>query len=163
MAEPESAIPWAELDGGYRTPYDPRPALAALEAGQGDWDELWQELHHQGDVGLASYAAVPLIARITEQAAVPDWNPFALVATIEEARISGPNPALPNWMKSDYEAAWKRLFAVAHRLLPDAADDELIRSLLSVLAFGKSQPLLARLALLTEAERGDMLDEVGGH
>jgi hypothetical protein len=162
MAEPGSAIPWAELEGGYRTPYDPRPALAALEAGQGDWDELWQELHHQGDVGLASYAAVPQIACIAEQAAVPDWNPFALVAVIEEARLSGRNPALPDWLKNDYETAWERLFVVAHGLLPDAAEDELIRSLFSVIAFGKSQPLLARLALLTEAEHRDMLDEVGG-
>ena len=52
---------WSNLTGGYRTPFDPRPLLAELEIGQDPhttWDKLWEELHHQGDVGDASYAAV---------------------------------------------------------------------------------------------------------
>ena len=34
---------WEELTGGYRIPLDPRPLLAALEAGHGAtaWPELW--------------------------------------------------------------------------------------------------------------------------
>ena len=55
---------WAGLCGGYRTPYDPRNAIGKLREGDAKaaWDELWQELHHQGDVGEASYATVPLLA-----------------------------------------------------------------------------------------------------
>jgi hypothetical protein len=45
---------WRGLKGGYKMPYDPRPALQRLAAGVergAAWDELWQELFHQGDVG----------------------------------------------------------------------------------------------------------------
>lgn len=56
MGNAEVEVPWGELEGGYRQRYDPRPAFAALADGHGDWDELWQELHHQGDVGVASYS-----------------------------------------------------------------------------------------------------------
>jgi hypothetical protein len=46
---------WNELPGGYGTPFDPSDLLRRLEGGKKAWDELWQELHHQGDVGVASY------------------------------------------------------------------------------------------------------------
>jgi hypothetical protein len=58
---------WAGLMGGHRMPFDPRSWLARIESNDnaaGAWDALWEELHHQGDVGDASYAAVPHIARI---------------------------------------------------------------------------------------------------
>ena len=47
-------IRWTKLAGGYRVPYDPRAALRKLASGtevSEAWKELWQELHHQGDVG----------------------------------------------------------------------------------------------------------------
>jgi hypothetical protein len=44
------------------------------------WQELWEELHHQGDVGDASYAAVPELVRIHRSESAVDWNPYALVA-----------------------------------------------------------------------------------
>ncbi len=52
---------WKSLARGYRLAYDPRPTLRALatDFADGDaWMELWGELHRQGDVGEASYAAV---------------------------------------------------------------------------------------------------------
>ena len=154
-------IPWSELQGGYKLPYDPRPALAALEAGTGSWHELWEELHHQGDVGTASYVAVPRIADIAETAVSPDWNPFSLAVTIEEARLETRNPPLPGWVVEDYRAAWVKLFGTAWRLLPDAEDEELLAALFAVLAMGKRLPFLARMAHLSERERGEMLEEVG--
>jgi hypothetical protein len=155
------AIAWDTLIGGYRVAYDPRPALAAIEAGHGSWQELWENLHHQGDVDTASYAAVPLIASLAARSATTDWNPFALAATIEEARLDPRNPPLPPWAIASYDAAWKLLAETAHRRLPDADDDSLIASLFAVLAFSKKKPFLARAALMTEAERKDMFDEVG--
>jgi hypothetical protein len=53
---------WIELKGGYRTRFDPRPALSQIRDGvRSDeaWTALWEDLHHQGVVGEASYAAVP--------------------------------------------------------------------------------------------------------
>jgi hypothetical protein len=52
---------WSTLAGGYRLPYDPRPAISKLAVNldvANAWEELWDNLHHQGDVGEASYAAV---------------------------------------------------------------------------------------------------------
>jgi len=61
---------WNNLMGGYKTPFDPRPSLQKLESHQDTasaWEELWEELHHQGDVGDASYAAIPELVRIPSQ------------------------------------------------------------------------------------------------
>src|SRR3954462_890074 len=62
---------WRELRLGYRTPYGPRKALLSLERGtdvSAARGELWEELHHQGDVGVASYAAVRHLVRIRADA-----------------------------------------------------------------------------------------------
>jgi hypothetical protein len=58
---------WKSMEGGYRPHYDPRPALETLSQDPGSaaaWDELLNELHHQGDVGHASYAALPVLVDI---------------------------------------------------------------------------------------------------
>jgi hypothetical protein len=58
---------WKELLGGYKVPYDASHALRRLERGADAWKELWEELHHQGDLGEASYAAVPKLVRIVSK------------------------------------------------------------------------------------------------
>ncbi len=154
---------WVDLCGGYRTPYDPRGAVAKLRDGDAKaaWDELWQELYHQGDVGEASYAAVPLLADAHEARAVSDWNTYAIAATIEEARQNPDNPSLPVWLADDYEAAWRKLQRLAAKELPAATDAELIDSIIAVLAFGKGRTSLGRMALLGDDERKELLDQSG--
>ncbi|RZA30303.1 MAG: hypothetical protein EOP92_35160 [Lysobacteraceae bacterium] len=153
---------WAALKGGYRQPYDARPALRRFAAGDlAVWEEFWQELHHQGDVGEASYAAVAEIVRIHAARAEPDWNVFALAATVEEARHSAGNPALPAWLTADYEAAWSQLEVRALADFRGASNDEIVSSILAVLALAKGKRTLARMALLSEDEREEMLREVG--
>lgn len=57
---------WDGLDGGYLRPYNPVSALRRLEGvanpkeESGVYKDLWDELHHQGDLGECSYACVPL-------------------------------------------------------------------------------------------------------
>src|ERR1700694_1098591 len=96
---------WHQLRGGYKDLYDPRPALKHLISGaevEGTWHELWQELHHQGDVGEASYAAVTILADIHQSKLVTDWNLFSLAALIEVERHRRTNPPLPDWLLGDY-------------------------------------------------------------
>ena len=62
-------------------------------------DERWQNLEGQGDVGVASYAAVPHLVRLYRQRGAVDWNTYAIVAVIELARDTGKNPEVPNWLK----------------------------------------------------------------
>ena len=110
---------WSGLKGGYNAVYDPRPALRTLAvhyASKSAWDELWNDLHHQGDVGDASYAAVVEIVRISEGQAPAYWGAYGLAATIEEARLlDDRNPPVSDWIEPHYKAAWRTLFHLALR------------------------------------------------
>src|SRR5881397_662960 len=100
---------WTQLEGGYRLPYDPTAALRQLDSGGHQpavWDEFWKELHHQGDVGTASYAAIPTLVDIHRRMRELDWNLYALAATIEVERHRRSNPPIPDWLVADYEQAW---------------------------------------------------------
>jgi hypothetical protein len=153
---------WVGLQGGYGRPYDVRPALRRFAAGDpAVWGELWEELHHQGDIGEASYAAIPALVEAYSAQSRPDWNLYALAATIEGARHCGDNPALPVWLADDYNRAWKNLETRALAELPAANDEELVSSILAVLALAKGNVTLARMAMLTEDEREEMLGEAG--
>ena len=84
---------WKHLMGGYKIPFDPRPSLRKLENKQDTaiaWEELWEGVQHQGDVGDASYAAVPELVRIHRGGGAADWNLYAIVAIIELARSESP-------------------------------------------------------------------------
>lgn len=154
---------WTGLLGGYRVPYDPRRALQSLAQGHkidAVWAELWNELHHQGDIGEVSYAAVIELVRIHEMRGIPDWNSYALVATIEDARQAPRNPAMPVWLKASYAEALRRLADIGLRELRDAKAPELVNSIIAVLAFSKDQPLLGRFAVaFSEDERRELLNE----
>ncbi|MBQ9350398.1 MULTISPECIES: hypothetical protein [unclassified Phyllobacterium] len=148
---------WYTLRSGYRDLYNPSDALQALE--QGDftlaWDELWENLHHHGDVDTAAYAAVPEIVRIAWQLKLRDWNAFALVATIEAARLNNDrNPPIPEWLMDAYERAWVDMATLALHIYPKAEDPALVTSLLSVLAFAKGNRTIGTFAMdLTEDEQ----------
>ncbi len=152
---------WRGLEGGYRLPFDPSEALSALEQGDdGAWETLWESLHHQGDVGLASYAAVPHLARIAATASVRNWEFYALVATIEVERHRRANPPLPDWLAADYAAALAATQALALADLPASADDETVRAILGVLALCKRQLKLgALLSALDASEIDEWADE----
>src|SRR5216117_2283361 len=125
---------WDNLTGGYRMKYDPRPLLSKLENGRdtkATWHELWDELHHQGDVGEASYAAVPHLVRIHRKRRVVDWNTYALVATIELARGRGGNPEVPSWLKEVYEETLHDLAEIGLTELSQAEGPEATRCILS--------------------------------
>jgi len=128
---------WLELTAGYSTPVDLRPLLRRLETApnpKSAWEELWQELYHQGDVGPGSFVAVPHLVRIHRQRRVPDWNTYALVATIELARAQGSNPDVSECDRFAYESAIRHLARTGLEELPHAADQETVRSILAILA-----------------------------
>src|SRR5258707_15665763 len=103
---------WEGFKAGYRVLFDPRPLLQKLESGEDSatvWHKLWEELHHQGDVGEGSYASVPHLVRIYRKRGVLDWNTYAIVAIIELARGRGKNPDLPTWLEADYFSAIREL------------------------------------------------------
>ena len=92
---------WKELQGGYKIDYDASIPLRQLEEAKDEeevkkiYDELWNELHHQGDVGLASYLALPQLVRIAKAKGLFDSNVLGLCSVIEQQRHLGHNPPLP--------------------------------------------------------------------
>lgn len=138
---------WKRLEGGYGTPYDPREALARLKTAPQDadaWKELWAELHHQGDIGESSYAAVPLLIEACRPGP-RDWNLYSLIATIEVERGRPSNPELPEWARSAYEQALCEAAKLALEDLVAAEDPLLIRSAMSVVALVRGDRQLGYL------------------
>ena len=153
---------WKTLCGGYRTPYDPTLVLRQLYAGEKvatAWSELWNELHHQGDVGEASYASVPHLVEILKQSGDLDWDAYAMIATIEIERHRPRNPPLPVWLAPAYETAWKDLLAVALRDYAQTTDPLTARAILGVLALCKGLRNIALLAsTFDESETKEIVD-----
>ena len=129
---------WLELTGGYRIPLDPRPLFAKLEAGDDSaWGELWDELHHQGDIGTASYAAVPHLIRIYRKLGTIHWNVYAMVGIIELARDRGTNPEIPKLLEQDYFRAIQELAKVGQSEILRAEEPETVRAILGIIAISK--------------------------
>ena len=151
---------WSGLEGGYRLPYDPRPSLRTLES-DGDqevvWKEFWSELHHQGDVGTASYAVIPPLVAFHRRTHRLNWNFYAFAAVIELERHRHANPPVPEWLKADYEQAWTDLVELALQDLAATSDRLLVQTALAVLALGKGAVKLG--ALLTHLS-DDEVDEL---
>ncbi|HMU47360.1 MAG TPA: hypothetical protein PKC72_13390 [Chitinophagaceae bacterium] len=147
---------WQELDGGYRIPYDASIPLKKLERATAKeettaiFSELWNELHHQGDVGLASYYAVPHLIRIAKEKQLYDFNAIGLVTTIEIER-QGDNPKLPAAFEKEYlEAIQKDLPELIQQMMTENWDTTLTAVILSALAVSKGQIEIANAILKLE-------------
>jgi hypothetical protein len=137
---------WKTLEGGYRTPYDASTELVALASGDAEaMARLWEELHHQGDVGSASYAAVSALVEVFSTRD-RDWNFYGLVNIIETCRQGAyqrPNPPLPDWLSGEYRDSLSRAVALAlmdlQELNVDGDDDakETLKQILATIAIGK--------------------------
>jgi hypothetical protein len=128
---------WGGLRGGYRLEYDPRPALRSLTANPGDpdaWAELWENLHHQGGVGDASYAAVPHLVALQPLVGRDNWQVYSMVALIEGRRGEGENPPVPGWIEPGYLAALVELGVLAAIDVRAASDVLVKRAALGVFA-----------------------------
>ncbi len=137
---------WEQLKGGYKVPYNPAPALKRLESNQNVedvWKEFWNELHHQGDIGDASYAVVPYLVKIKKIGAVFDWNFYALIFTIEFERHRKTNPKIPSWLIEEYKSALNSLFNISTTDLQRATDELTIRAITALLLLLKKQYKLA--------------------
>lgn len=137
---------WRTLTGGYLVPYDASVPLRDLfEHGGSEelWDELWQELHHQGDVGSASYAAVPHLLEFARRSRRLDRNVFGLIATIELERPSG--SSMPEFLAAGYFRAIGELPAVVGNHPQREWDETLTRAIACCIALARGQRVLARL------------------
>jgi len=156
---------WTSLKGGYRTPFDPTPALRALNAGpisDGEWTELVTNLYHQGDVGEASYAVVPHLVRIYADRRSGAIDTYSFVAMVELARGNGRNPPLPDRFSVSYYRSFAKLASIGLQDLLAAIEPALVSYILAVVALEKGQRSLGQFAaLFDEGERGNILQSAG--
>ena len=151
---------WKSLYGAYRRPFDASVPLRALAHGKDVWEELWKELHHQGDVDVASYAAVVGLIGLAESIGKRDWNFYGLIAAIEVARYRPENPPLPDWLADEFGRAWQALPPMAAHDLVVESDPETVQQLLAVLALAKGLSKLGTLvAVLDPSEVEELFDE----
>ncbi len=152
---------WKELEGGYRTPYDASIALRKLESAENSEEvddilaQLWDELHHQGDVGLASYFAVPHLIRIAREKGIVNSSILGLIAVIEVQRHKE-NPQIPEEYQVDYLNSLKAI----PELIENSKNkdwDLAFTAALSALAASKGQIKVAQAVLNFDDE--DVLDE----
>ena len=148
---------WKELEGGYRDKYDTSVPLSKLEKGSSAagpiWNELWENLYHQGDVGIASYAAIPHIAKIIHQRNLLDHSPLALAVSVELARGRENKPSLPEWLETSYRDALLDMAEFACAKLREKWNPYFLKSTLSLLAIIKGNRNLGELLL--EIDYGD--------
>ncbi|MBT9588778.1 hypothetical protein IV102_35920 [bacterium] len=142
---------WSHYKSGYnRRHYDCEGLIRELQQSgptEGFWDQLWGELHHQGDVGEASYAILPHLVKYLShfQGALTEWLAFA--ATVEECRqnLDGQNnPPLPTEIASAYYHALRDLIALTLARSPRQSTEEDVRYLASLIAFTHGQPRLGK-------------------
>jgi hypothetical protein len=153
---------WATLYGGYKIPYNASRPLKKLndaitqEEFEAVFAELWDNLHHQGDVGMASYFAVPQLVNICITKKLLDWNFIGLCVLIESCRLKGNNPELPREFQDDY---FESLIQFERYLLlnfKNITDQTGLRLTLALFAIVNGQPGLGKaIEILDE----DMLSE----
>ena len=134
-----------KLTSGYGTEYDPFPALERLRAGdESALNDLWENLYHQGDVGSASYAAVPILVELGE---------ISLVAAIEVARHQDRNPDVPSEFSSAYDEA------INSALASSPSAEEHLQGYYAIHASSRNQHRLARAIDLVSID--EILAEYG--
>lgn len=155
---------WKTYSGGYGIPYDASVPLHQLFTNGGSealWKELWNELHHQGDLGEASYAAVPHLLEFARAQERLDWNVFALVAVIELERPH--NLDVPQELSESYFSSISGIPSLIANHADTSWDDLLMRSVASCLALARGQREFSRVYLELSLQSGlDWLrDEIG--
>jgi|SRR5436190_2142064 hypothetical protein len=157
---------WATLNGGYKIPYNASRPLKKLRDAirQEDLEviftELWDNLHHQGDVGIASYLAVPQLVSICIIKKSLDWNFIGLCSLIENCRLDGRNPELP----PEYQDAYFQSLNEFERYLllnfKSITDQRALRLTLALLATVNGQPGLGRaIEILDEGSLPEFLQQ----
>jgi hypothetical protein len=154
---------WKDLKGGYKVPYDVSVPLKILEESNDAkdikriWDELWNELHHQGDVGLASYLALPQLTRIGLSKHLIDWNLLGLCCVIEQQRHLTNNPILPKEYHDYYNNGLKELKRLALDCINLDLDDITYIYALSALATSTGRIKLGKAII--ELMDNDIINE----
>lgn len=159
---------WPTFKNGYRTAYDVRSLLKRFgsETDVADsWEEVWNELHHQGDVDTASYAIFPHLVSIY-RGRTRDWNIYAFGTILLLDAGNASNPSVPEFLAAAFDASLHELFDFGLTDLRFEKSRSTIRFIIAYIAAFKNTPSLARAIVeidmfedygeqIIEAERND--------
>jgi len=141
---------WQNFTSGYQIEYDASKPLKQLEAASSPdeviqiLDELWDELHHQGDLGTASYLAVPQLVRIGLAKRLSDWRLISLIGLIETQRHESPI-AVPSQFEAEYFSALQQIEQLVAVNTSLSWDREYASCALAALAASKGQIAMAKV------------------
>ena len=143
---------WVTYRTGYnRAPFDLRVFLECVLSAsvpEGAWSVLWDELHHQGDVGELSYATVPYLVSYAEQAQPMAWHAFGFPAVVEVARLNNPkNPPVPEELEPAYRDSFARLASIALQRGEGAWGEHCFEPVMACIALTYNRPRHAELYL----------------
>ena len=142
---------WKTYKSGYnRVELAVTDWLRKLSCGvfkESHWDYLWDELHHQSDVGEASYAVVPYLATFARVHNRYDWHLFAFPVVVELARMDmSDNPEIPGEIRDAYYWGINELASIAVTELEEW-DDVQAPCMSACIALAKGHPVYSRAYL----------------
>lgn len=150
---------WATYRGGYRAPCNVVSLIRQLQR-EGTsaqfWDWVWAELHHQGDVGEASYALVPYLVEHQSTQRELDEQLLHYCVVIELAQAKNDNPPIPQELEFSYAMALRKLPVVGADLLKRGCDEAVVMGVAAATALAAGHRVLARAYL--ELGRTDALE-----
>jgi hypothetical protein len=142
---------WKSYRSGYnRADFDTVTLIRELHRegfSESFWEKVWDDLHHQGDVGEASYAIVPYLVEYQSTQSELDEQLFHFTAVVELARTEGANPPVPEEIRSSYELAFRKLSDLGVEKLQRGCASHVVMGVASVIALVAGQRLLARAYL----------------
>jgi hypothetical protein len=150
---------WATYRGGFRWPYDVVPLIHGLQReGTSDksWDLVWEELHHQGDVGEASYALVPYLVEYQSHYRELDERLFHYCVVVDLARPGNKNPAIPPELEFSYAKAIRKLPVIGTELIRGGCSEAVVMGVAAATALAAGHRVLARAYI--EFGRADALE-----
>lgn len=137
---------WLDFIGGYQVRYDASGAIERLLNGpdrSAALEELENDLCHQGDLGTASYAAVPWLVEYIRRCPELDAGVVGLVLTIEFGRPFQ-RQRMPAELQADYEKAIRQLPDIVSSKRTGQWDDRQVQVAASTLALSQGNRWSAR-------------------
>jgi len=151
---------WAAYRGGYnRAPFDVVSLIRRLQReGTSDqfWELVWGDLHHQGDVGEASYALVPYLVDHQSRQIDLDEQLFHYCVVIDLAQPENNSPPIPPELELSYVLALRKLPVLGAEQLRQGCSESVIMGVAAATALAAGHRVLARAYL--EFGRSDALD-----
>jgi hypothetical protein len=142
---------WKGYRGGYnRVAYDVVPLIRELQAegfSESFWGRVWDDLHHQGDVGEASYAIIPYMVEYQGAQRDLDEQLFHFAVVVELARPENGNPPVPTEIELEYELALRRLPVLGVEKLRRGCPKDVLMGVAAAAAIVAGERVLARAYL----------------